>query len=349
MKIMKLLIILSIAMSFVACSNDNDNGGDGENKEEDKVVVTPVEIATVTQGDIEAFYTATATVETLSDAEVVAKHTDYVTKVYVEEGDIVKKGAVLAELESDELKLEYQNAEINLKKAETDLKRVEKLYRNDMSNEAALEDVKLAYEQKKYVLEKAKLNLENTKIKASISGMVTQKYIKEGNLVSSGEKCFQIIDFSTMVSKIYVPETELKKMQKGLLVNVEADAVENKVFTGKISKISPTIDTKTGTAEVEIAYDDGRSLLKPGMFVRIEISYDKHENTFLMPKAALVTEDENHLVYLLRDSIVLKKNITKGYENGKFVEINGLSLGDSIVTVGMGGLKDSSKVSVIKL
>ncbi|MFQ6115869.1 MAG: efflux RND transporter periplasmic adaptor subunit, partial [bacterium] len=89
--------------------------------------------------------------------------------------------------------------------------------------------------------------------------------------------------------------------------------------------------------------------VKPGMFARVRIIYDTHQNSLLIPKQAVLSEDGSEVVFTIQDSVAIKKQVKTGYESEAMVEImEGLSLGEKIVVVGQSGLKDSSKVEIVQ-
>jgi RND family efflux transporter MFP subunit len=129
---------------------------------------------------------------------------------------------------------------------------------------------------------------------------------------------------------------------------VKADALPGNDFTGKVSLISPIIDPATGTVKVTIEVNSHRDL-KPGMFTRVQLIYDRKDEAMLVPRNAVVTEDREKFVYVVEGENAIRKNILTGYINDTQVEVvEGLNEGMTIVTLGQNGLKDSAKVHVIK-
>jgi membrane fusion protein (multidrug efflux system) len=186
------------------------------------------------------------------------------------------------------------------------------------------------------------------------------------------------MDFDPLLAVLHVPEKELSKLQVGFPSNLTADAVPGEIFAASILRISPVISAETGTFKVTVGVRDKTRKLKPGMFTRVNIVYDVHENTFLLPKDAILTEDIESSVFIVeekveskseetdnpktktepgadskpekpsRSLVVSKQMVTIGYINSTHVEIlSGVKLGDTVVTTGLNSLKDGAKVRIV--
>jgi membrane fusion protein (multidrug efflux system) len=138
------------------------------------------------------------------------------------------------------------------------------------------------------------------------------------------------------------------KLRAGQPAGITVDAISGAEFSGRIARISPVVDPTTGTIKVTVEVRDPSRQLKAGMFGRVNIVYDVHANALLAPKGAVLAEDAESAVFVVQDSVAYRKVVKTGYVNGAHIEIlRGLQAGDKIVTIGQGGLKDSSRVEVI--
>lgn len=337
--------MISLTFSLTNCKKKSGKPENGEKKKAQKI---PVEVSGVAIGDINAYYTGTATIESEGEAVIVAKTGGIVQEIYAEEGDYVSEGQVLAKLDDDRQTLELKQAEITLNKMKNEFERMKKLYQKNLNAEEEFERIKFEYETQKTIYDLKQLSLDYTSIKASISGIVTQRFIKTGNTISPNQPAFEIVNFNSLFVSIHVPEAELSKLKKGQSAILKVDALPNEQFSGKIQRISPIIDPQTGTFDVRIRLNNPSRKLKPGMFARVSIVYDVHENTLLVPKDAVVSEDKESSVFVVKDSLVLKQIVETGYQNTKSIEIlNGLTLSDTVITMGTSALKDSTKVEII--
>jgi len=370
-----ILVSLLLIVSY-GCSGRNV-GGNQSNKEENPPI--PVEVTEVIKGSVSANYSGTATLEAEGEAVVVAKVSGIVKEIFVEEGDQVKAGRVLAKLEDEQFIHELAQVEAKLEELANDHQRNKELYQNKLVSAEAYESVKYEYQTQKSIYDLKLLNLNYTEIKAPISGTVSERLIKVGNMVTINQPTFRVTDFDPLLAVLHVPEKELIKLQVGFPAELTADAVPDETFSASILRISPIISAQTGTFKVTVGVSDKTRKLKPGMFTRVNIVYDMHEDTLLVPKDAILTEDIETAVFVVKEKvedqsdnkensepaaqsdtdsapeesakslIVSKQNVTTGYINSTHVEIlSGVKLGDIVVTTGLSSLKDGAKVKVVE-
>lgn len=337
---------LLVLFGLAACGPGPHGKKDADGEQEE--VAIPVETAFTERGDVTASYSGTANLESEQDAEVVARVGGLVEEIFVEQGDVVNKGEVLAKLDDDRLKLEVQRAEANLRKLEQEYRRNKELYERQLVSGETYERLGFEVEAMRADVSLAKLQLEHTEIKAPFDGLVSERFIKVGNMIAQNETAFRVTAYDPLLAKLYVPERELYKLTDGQLARIRVDAIPSKIFEGKVDRVSPVVDAATGTFTVTVAVTDRERMLKPGMFSRINIVYDTHTDAILAPRNAVVTEDAQQSVFVIRDGHAQRQNIRTGYTNNGSIEIlEGLEVGDQVVVVGQNALKDGAKVAVI--
>ena len=344
-KLILFLIITAITIQFYSCSNSSSSQANNEQEEDPGV---PVETAKVIQGSISATYTGSASLEAEAEAEVVAKVSGVVKEIYVEESDSVKANQVLAKLDDEKFLLELNQAKVRLEQLSKEFERNESLLKKEIASQEKYEKTKSEYHSQKSACDLAQLRFDYTEIKAPISGIISLRHIKVGNMVNINQPTFHIMDFDPLLAVLHIPEKEMSKLQIGYPANLSADALPGIEFKGEILRISPVVNAGTGTVKVTVVVDDRTRQLKPGMFTRVQIIYDTHENTLLVPKNAVVTEDSESSVFLVDEDTVSKRIVEIGYNNATHTEIlSGLNVGDTVVITGLSSLKDGSKVNVV--
>ncbi len=345
-KVTILTLILAFAAGLSGC------GGNSHSKTEndkDKKPVVPVEVAEVLNGNIAAYFTGTALVEAEEETDVVAKVGGVVEKIFVEEGDYVKAGQVLAKLDDEMISVRLAQAEATLKKLESNFRRNEDLHKKKLVSTEVYQQVKYEYEQQKAAYELEKLSLDYTSIRTPISGVVAERKVKVGNMIIQNAPVFRVTGLNPIIAVLHVPERQLGKIRPGLEAHLLIDALDHEEFSGSIKRISPVVDPATGTVKVTIETHDPSGRLRPGMFARIEIIYDVHANIIKAPKEAIISEDKLSHVFVVRDSVAYRQDIEIGYINTTHVEVlKGLEAGDTLVTIGKGSLKDSTRVDIVK-
>ena len=343
---MRILVVILTSILFSVTLT-----GCGESKshatEEKAVVLVPVQADQVAVGSIDAAYGSTAVLEAAEEASVAARQSGVVVEIQVEEGDFVEEGQVLAQLETDQLQLRAKQAQANLKQLANEMQRMKRMHKQNMVSADAYERVQFEFEAQKARTELAELNLEHATIRAPISGVVANRYIKVGNMMKVNDTAFKITDMSELHAIVHLPESEKAELKAGQTAFVQV-ASREAPFQGHIERISPIVDRSTGTIRVTVALS-GLDGLRPGMFGRVGIIYDTHENTMLVPKAALITEDSDAFVFVVKEGVAHKKLVTTGFVNTESIEIiSGLEPQDFVITMGQRNLKDQTQVEIIE-
>lgn len=360
-----LMLAMFIAASLTACGQGDDTadkdakdkteataevkkdekGEDGEKKKEDKPV--PVEVAQVAKRPIQASYHGTAALEAPNEAQVVAKTSGVLFALLVEEGDMVKKGQVLARLDPERPRLEVQRAEAMLHKLEAELARSKELYSRKLVAADLYEKLRYDVETQRTTAQMMQLELSYTNIVAPIDGVIAQRMVKQGNLIQLNSALFRIIDAAQLEAVLNVPERELATLRDGLAVSMQVDALPGKKFEGVIDRVSPVVDAGSGTFRVTTQFDS-QGVLKPGMFGRIGVIYDQRADALTIPRTALLEDAGESAVFVVRDGAAVRVPIEVGYASGDLIEIRGgLTDGESVVTAGKVTLRDGIKVEVL--
>jgi len=339
-----------LMLSVLLLQGCKDAASDTEEKDETEAALAiPVEAAVVSSDEMAAFYTGTATLEADEQAIVVSQITGVVLKVNAEEADFVEAGQVLAVVETDRYALEVERTNATLKRLQTDFQRKKELFAKQLVSTEDFERTSAEYEAQKAAYELAKLDLAYTNIKAPITGFISERMVRVGNLVTLHQPVYNITSYDPLLAVLHVPERELRVLSKGLQVSMLVDAWPEETFTGEVIRISPVINTNTGTFRVTTQIEDHGQMLKPGLFGRVEILYDLHKDVPVIPRTAVITEDElNHVFVINEEGDVSRRAIHLGYEaNGRVEVTQGLEIGESVVTAGKGSLSDGARVEVV--
>ncbi|MEX0724186.1 MAG: efflux RND transporter periplasmic adaptor subunit [Gracilimonas sp.] len=340
-----IIILAGLLFGITACNNN-----DQQTDEQDEAVVIPVEVSSVSRGDISAYYANTATLDAEQEATVVSKVRGIINEIYVEEGDEVEAGQMIAKIEDEQYEIEVARAKATLDRLQNEYQRNKELFEKNLIAAETYQNSQYEYESQKAAFDLAQLNLEYTSIKSPISGVVSERFVKRGNMIGTDQQVFRVTDFSPLQAILYVPEHEMAKIRKNQRAELRVDAMPNQAFIGHVERISPVVDSQTGTFKVTVYVDETKDMLRPGMFGRVKIVYDTRQNTRMIPKSAVISEDLAQSVFVIRDSLAFKTQIQTGYNNGLNVEvIGGLEDGETVVTIGQGSLQDSTKVNIINL
>ena len=321
---------------------------DEDKKEEDETPPVPVEISVPVRGDIFATYTGTAPIEAFAEANVIAKVDGEVRILHVEEGDMVQKNQVLATLDGDRLRLELSESEARLRKMQRDFDRNKELLARDLISIGDFEKIRYDMEALEASYNLARLELDYTKIRAPISGVISERYIKLGNTIKTGDPVYRVTSLDPLVAYLFIPEREFRQISAGQPVLITIDALPNESVVASVTRVSPIVDPETGTFKITIEIPGTDRRIKPGMFGRMNIVYDKHENVLQVPRSAVIETAGQASIFVVEDGVGIRKDVETGFSSGGMVESTaGLSDGEKVITVGHVGLKNDSKVVVI--
>ncbi|HET9483062.1 MAG TPA: efflux RND transporter periplasmic adaptor subunit [Xanthomonadales bacterium] len=378
--------IVFISLILLACGGKGGDGAEkkaeakpGEANAQDAAI--PVEAAAASRRAIIARYTGTASLEPERQAQVVAKTSGVLLRLHVEEGDKVKAGQLLAELDPDKPRLELARAEANMQRLESDYRRSTELHAKQLVSPEAHDRIKFDLETQRAAFDIAKLDLSYTRIVAPIDGVVSERMVKEGNLIQLHTALFRIDDFDPLHGVLNVPERELTTLRPGLPVTMSVDALPGSSFEGKVARVSPVVDSATGTFRVTTEFHDETGALKPGMFGRIDVVYDERLDALTIPREALIDEDGETSVFVVEIDttpppapkadekpakkgeakaagakkpegpryVAKRRTIVAGYSTGNDVEVReGLADGDRVITVGRAAVRDGTRVQVLE-
>ncbi len=338
---------LALVLLLTACQSQDQ---DSEADEEEESPPIPVEISLPSRGDVYALYSGTAPIEAFAEADVIAKVDGEIRNILVEEGDEVTKGQVLARLDGDRLRLELKESEAKLRKLQRDYERYLDLQGKGLISEGDFEKTKFEMDALQASFNLAELELDYTQIRAPIEGVIAERYIKLGNTIKVGDPVFRVTSLEPLVAYLHVPEREYRNIDSGQPVQIEIDALQGEPIIATVSRVSPIVDPETGTFKITVEITDEERRIKPGMFGRISVVYDKHENALQLPRSALVEDAGQTSVFVVEDDVAIKKVVQTGYSDRGMIEIvAGLEDGENVVTVGQLGLKPDAKVTVINV
>jgi membrane fusion protein (multidrug efflux system) len=321
-------------------------GKDGKEAEK-KPEAVPVEVVSVGRQAITASYAGTANLEAPGESQVVAKTSGVMVQLLAEEGQVVRKGQVLARLDGDRVRLEAERSAATVNKLENNYRRSQKLRQEKLVSADSDEQIRYELEAARASLALARLELSYTNIVAPISGVVAQRMVKPGNLINLNAPVFRIVDNSRLEAVLNVPEREMAVLKQGMPLRMIVDAIPGKVFEGKVDRVSPVVDSGTGTFRVVCAFA-GNETLRPGMFGRIEVIFDQRQNILTVPRVALLEDEGETAVYVVRGNKSARVPVKLGYTTGEFAEIlSGLKEGDRVITAGKVAVRDGTEVQVL--
>ncbi len=334
------------ADSTAAAAKSEKKKGKKGKKDEKKDTRVPVEVTTVSPRSISTYYQTTATLEPEKRVDILTKIAGEVKQILVEEGDVVKADQILCRLDDAELAVALEEARINRDKQKVELDRLLAMHEQNLISDKEYLDVKYQYEIAANGYESARVKYEYTRIRAPFDGVVTSRLVDPGENVPMAAKLFEMADVRPLLLSMYLPEAEAHRVRPGQRVFIRPDTDPDAQFTGTILRIAPEVDLRTGTVKVTAQTSGGGV---PGSFVRVRILMDTHDGVLAVPRRSVVADAGDHFVYIAAADTVRKEAVEVGYEDETHAEItSGLSRGDTVVTAGVGGIREGTKVKLIR-
>lgn len=292
--------ILIILIIYFLAGCGGKGGGDKDKAPETALV--PVEAVTAAARPIDASYSGTATLEADREADVVAKTGGVLLKLMVEEGNVVHQGQILARLDDASPRLSLAKVEATLRKLEADYRRADEMFGKKLLSLEEHDKIKFDLDNQRAAHDLAKLELSYTQVVAPIDGVIGKRMVKEGNLIQINQPLFHIVDFDPLLGILNVPERELNTLKPDQPVSLVVDALPGRRFPGVIERVSPVVEAASGTFRVTCRFKADAQTLKPGMFGRIDVIYDRKQDALAIPRGALIEEDGETAVFLIVDA-----------------------------------------------
>ena len=339
---------------FIACSmpilpliNGCGTGEAGESVSPDSDAPLPVLVADAWRGEARAVHQTTTHLEAVQEATLVTRVAGEVVDILVEEGETVAEGQVLARLDGERLKLRLAEVRARLDQARREYRRNVQLHERGLVSQTAYEGIRYDMDALESEYRLARLELGYTEITAPFAAVVTARLIKPGNTLPAGTATFRIADVSTLEASLWVPQREMNKFAAGQSAMLALDALPGEVIEGTVQRISPTVDPGTGSFRITLAIpNDGRPL-RPGMYARARVAWDVHAEAVLIPEGALVDDDGEAAVWVVRDGRAWRQVITTGIVSAGSIEVlDGLDAEEVVVVAGQTGLRDGMAIAV---
>lgn len=324
--------------------------GTGEARESARVqageAALPVEMTLPVQGTVAARLHSTTTLEADSEALVTARAAGEIRQIHVEEGDRVKAGDLLVTLDGERLRLAAVESRARLAKLEQEYRRQVELHEKGLVASVNFEDLKFSLDAERAAFKLAELRYSYTRITAPIDGVVTARLVKPGQFLNESDPVLQVTDPDSMIARIRVPQSELGKFALGQQATLSFDALPGLQQPAVVSRISPTVDPGTGTFRIQFELQQARSGIAAGMFARVQLAYDYHEDAMLLPSQAVIREDAETVVYVVDNGEAKRRVITVGLTDRGMTEVlGGLQHDDQVIVTGNRSLRDGTPVA----
>jgi RND family efflux transporter MFP subunit len=382
MKKIFLMGILMLGVSFLGWQiYQHVNSDIKAVKRERKKIPVAVEVAPVQQATVQDIGRYSGSLYPRAAFVIAPKIGGRLEKIWVNIGDELQNGQLIAALDDAEYKLQVSQAKAELEVARANILEQENALENakreheravalrekkiasESQLDASLSDLKAQEAKLKVVVARvaqseaamrvANVRLEYTQIHVPDNNsagyrVVGERFVDEGAMLAANTPIVSIIDIGTLIAAIYVVEQDYPKINIGQEAVISTDAFPDRSFSGKVLRIAPILKEKSREARIEIKIPNPKKILKPGMFVRAQIQFKKYENATVVPTAAVIKRNNSQGVFVV-DPEGKTANfvpVTPGIVDSKITEIRKPAITGSVVVLGQHLLEDGASIII---
>lgn len=278
------------------------------------------------------------------DANLAAANGGFIEQVFVEEGDEVREGQVLAYVDAALYRAQLDQATAQLDQASMELSRLVKL--GDLASPAQLDGARTQEKVTRASVEQARNRLARAVIRSPFAGVVATVGVERGESVGPGSPVVRVVQLDPAVVNLSVADRDVVSLEKGMPVKVTA-ASRSEVFDGTVSRVSPAADLRTRSFPVEVEVENERRLLLPGMIARVEAERDLFADAVVIPQDWIVTKRDRRGVFIVNENTAVWRDVVLGdVLHDRVLVQEGLKPGDRVVVTGHRDLVDGDALVV---
>ena len=308
------------------------------------VVVSPVRTGTVVERA-----ESVGTVRAREAVAITAKVTGIVQAIRFQEGQRVREGEVLADLDAAALRADLDSARATLDDARSQLARARQLQPGTSIAAQRLDTLEATARQAEGRVRAAQARLEELRITAPFTGRVGLRSVSLGALVQPGTLITTLDDISRVRVEFAVPEVFVARVSQGSPVTARATAFGERRFQGRVAVVDTRIDTATRTVRVISEFDNTDEALRPGLFMTVDLELERRDNALLIAEEALDPIGDRSFVYVIRDNRARRVEVRLGQRLPGEVEVtSGVRAGEQVVVQGIQRLRNDAPVRVVE-
>ena len=307
-----------------------------------------VEAAKVVAAPLSEQVTAIGTLLSDEAVTVSSEIPGRLKEIHFQEGQPVEKGAPLFTLDDSVYRAHLADAEAKLKLAEQTHQRASQLFKNKYATAQAVDEATSSLAVNTATVELARVQLDKARIVAPFSGIVGLRHVSAGEYITSGQALVNLEAIDPVKADFRVPERFLPAIRVGQTIRIKVDAYPEDVFEGKVYAIDPRLDVAGRSLLVRALVPNKDQRLRPGLFARVTVLLQLKEDALSVPEQAIVPQGDAQYVFkIVNGKVMLTKVVTGTRREGRVEIVDGLSVGDEVVTAGQLKIRDGSAVSIV--
>ena len=304
-----------------------------------------VETSVVARSELATGVRAVGTLVAEASATLRAEVPGQILAVHFDEGQPLEKGAPLYSIEATVLEAEVNEARANTSRSEAALKRAQELFAKQLISGTDYDAARANYDVDVARLRSSQARLSKTIIRAPFDGYVGLRRINIGDYATIGQELVDVVQLNPLRVAFSVPETLLPEIRPGQPIAVTVDAYPGEAFGGRITAVAPQTDVAGHSLEVRASLPNEELKLRPGLFVRIDVSLGTKADAIVIPEQAIWPVGQDKIVYVVVDGVARQRVVEIGIRQPGTVEVvQGLEPGEVIVTAGQMKLYDGANV-----
>lgn len=351
----KTLIYIIIAVVLVGLAAYKIAGNKEKQQQEVAEVAKQVDkinvnVITVSRQDINTDYTANGTFIAKQEMNQSSEISGRIVSVLVKEGSKVSAGQTLATIKRDAIDVDVTQAQNNFQNAIADNQRYENAYKTGGVTKQQLDNSRLQLKNAEAAVKSQGVKVNDTRIKAGISGTINKRMVEPGVVVSPGTALFEIVNINALKLSVLVDESQIGKIALGQQVSINVNVLPSETFSGKITFIAPKSDASLNfPVEIEV---QNKGNLKAGMYATANFQTNsgaETKNMITVPSTAFVGGVSSGQLFVVNNGTAKLIKVQTGKVYGDKVQIlSGLNEGEQVVTSGQINLDNGSKINIIK-
>ncbi len=269
-----------------------------------------------------------------------------ISQLPIQEGQQVGAGRLIAKLDDEQLRYQIEGLQVTLEGYQNDLKRYENLVKGDATPAVNIERTQLSIRSTQAQIKQLQKQIANATITAPFAGIVTEKMVEKGSVVSPGSPIAKITDISSLKLVVDVPEKAINQFHVGQTLSVSTEVYPDAQFAGRVTLIAAEGDAAHNYPVEITVHNAGKNQLRAGMYGSIANTNKLKGQMLAIPRQAIIGSEKQPQVYVVENGKAVLKSVKIGATTNDYYEItNGLEPGVQVVTSGQVNLQNGTPVT----
>lgn len=307
----------------------------------------PVEVVPAREVAVTTDISSIGSLQSDESVKVASEVSGRIQEIRFREGEHVKAGDVLVQLDPALVQASLEENEARLALAEANFGRAQRLQQSGSGTARALDEAQAELNTSRALLNSQRVQIAKHTITAPFDGVVGLRSVSNGAYIAVGTELVNLEKIDTLKLDFKVPETHLASISPGQTVIITVDALPERTFTGTIYAIDPMVDVNGRSLSVRARLANNGLVLRPGLFARVVVKGRDTRTAVFVPESAIVPRGQERLVWQIADGKAQQVKVQLGQRSNGEVEVKGIPAGAMIVVAGQGRLQSGAVVEVI--